>query len=190
MLRLRHCSALAVAAAVVAGAAMPASASSLLGADIKRSTLGLGLGNGISAAIDFPVAKQATLGASANFGGWGWGGLGANFDVRGQYRLLERIESLPLTLSLMGGVAGYTAGVSGFGVFGVAPFVGVGLSYPFIPNKLIGRANVLVGFGFGTFGATYYAPNGAEIAYKFTPSLEGTLGWNSHGDILGLKYAF
>lgn len=175
---------LALAGALVAGTALPASASSLLAADLSRNTFGLGVGDGVSLSLDFPLSSRFSLGGSLNAGGFfinrstTWIG---NFDLRGQYQLIERS---PLTLSIIAGVAAYAPG---FVNPGFAPFVGVGLAYPFT-RQLTGRLNLLAGFGPGGFYAN--SPYGFELAYKFTPAIEGTLGYNGRGDVLGLKIGF
>lgn len=69
--------------------------------------------------------------------------------------------------------------------------LGVGLAYRFTP-QLTGRLNLVPGliypFGPGRF-TDYYAPaGGIELAYRFSSSLEGTIGYNGQGDILGLRF--
>lgn len=170
-----------VVTAVLASAA-PALASSLPKADISRPTLGLGLGNGASLSLDFPVTRELSLG----------GGLGApsfrsgSLDLRLLYNLMrggrERVY-----LSLLAGAQFYGPT---FGSFGTPEaMIGVALAYPFT-SQLTGRLNVVAGLGTAGIGLTTMRPSGLELGYKFTPTLEGTLGYNGRGDVIGLKFGF
>lgn len=175
--------ALALAATVLAlgATALPAQASSMPKADFDRNTLGLGLGNGVSLSLDFPVNRDLSLGGSLSAPGFAAG----NFDLRLLYKLIKGGRS-NLTLALLAGVQAYGAR---FGtITSYQPMVGVGLAYPFT-SQLTGRLNLVAGFG-GAFGLTSLGPSGIELGYRFTPNLEGTIGANGRGDFLGLKFAF
>lgn len=173
--------ALATTALALGVAALPAQASSMPKADFDRNTFGLGLGNGVSLSLDFPINRDLSLGGSLSAPGF----VASNFDFRLLYKLLHGGRS-NLTLALLAGVQAYGPR---FGtISGYAPMIGVGLAYPFTP-QLTGRLNVVAGFG-GIWGWNSLGPSGIELAYRFTPSLEGTIGANGRGDFLGLKLSF
>lgn len=158
--------------------ASPAAASSMPKADFNRPSFGLGFGNGLSLALDFPLSRDFSLGGSLN--ATYFYTRSSSFDLRGLYKLMH---GGPLSLDLLGGVAAYSYGTYNFNT--LEPFIGVALAYPFT-SQLIGRLNVAV----GVFGRGYYGPSGLELAYKFTPTLEGTIGANGRGDVLGLRLSF
>ena len=176
--------ALTLAAAVLAlgATALPAQASSMPKADFDRNTLGLGLGNGFSLSLDFPVNRELSLGGSISAPGF----VSNNFDLRLLYKLLNGGRS-NLTLALLAGVQAYGPRFGTISTY--QPMVGVGLAYPFT-SQLTGRLNLVAGFGGGAFGLTSMGPSGIELGYRFTPNLEGTIGANGRGDFIGLKFAF
>lgn len=158
---------------------VPAQASSMPRPDFgAKPYLGLGIGNGLSLSIDFPVSRELSLGGSLGAPGF----LGSNFDFRLLYKLVNGGRS-GLTLDLLAGLQASGPRFSTFNNFD--PFVGVGLAYPFTP-RLTGRLNVAV----GVVSRQAFLPSGIELGYRFTPSLEGTIGANGHGDFLGLKFDF
>lgn len=175
--------ALVLAATVLAlgATALPAQASSMPKADFDRNTLGLGLGNGVSLSLDFPVNRDLSLGGSLSLPQFRAG----NFDLRLLYKLIHGGRS-NLTLALLAGVQAYGPTFGTFSTY--QPMVGIGLAYPFT-SQLTGRLNVVAGFG-GGWGWNNLGPSGIELGYRFTPNLEGTIGANGRGDFLGLKFAF
>lgn len=160
--------------------AAPAAASSLPKADITRPTLGLGLGNGASLSLDAPVSGDLSLGGAIGAPAFTAG----NLDLRLLYKLV-RGGRQRLHLSLLGGVQFNSSRFTVLG--GPEPMLGVALAYPFT-SQLTGRANIVVGLG-PNIGSSSMRPSGLELAYRFTPTLEGTFGWNGRGDILGLKFS-
>ena len=180
--RTRTLTRLALASMVCwAATSSVAEASSLPRADFgNRPTFGLGLGNGISLAIDAPIAPLLTLGASLSAPNFS----SSNIDVRLMYKLIPGGGINRLTLGLLGGVQ---AGGNTFGSFNYTdPFVGVGLAYP-LTSQITIRGNVAVGILGGV--GNRFGPSGAELAYRFSNQLEGTLGFNGRGDVIGLKFA-
>ena len=174
---------LAALAATMAFSA-PAFASSMPKADFGRSnTLGLGVGNGISFSLDFPLSRALSLGGALSAQSFS-----ANtIDLRLLYKLIpggrERVF-----LDLLGGVQVYGPRFGSFTNF--YPFLGVALAYPFT-SRLTGRLNVAATFATsGPFDWRDTRASGIELAYEFTPSLEGTIGANGRGDFLGLKFSF
>lgn len=154
--------------------ASPAFASSMPKADFSEPYLGLGIGNGLSLSVDIPLDRELSLGAAIGAPSFAAG----SADVRLLYKLVRE----RLTLALLAGAQASGPRFSQFSYF--QPMLGVALAYPFNP-KLTGRLNVVVGvFDRGV------TPSGLELGYKFTRSLEGTLGVNGRGDVLGLKYTF
>jgi hypothetical protein len=166
--------ALATSLAVLLFAA-PAMASTMPRADFgNRPTLGLGLGWGVGASLDVPLSGLASLGAGVSFTRFNTGGA----NVRFLYKLIHGGGGLTLDL-LVGGDVGYVfaGGSTAFG-----PFAGVALAYPFT-RQLTGRLNLAVNpLAFGSPDAS-----GIELGYKFSPTMEGTIGGNGRGDFLGLK---
>lgn len=168
----------ALAALVVLGTALPAHASSMPRADFgSRPYLGLGLGNGVSLSFDAPLNRDMSLGAS----------LGTGFvysrassvDVRFLYKLLHGGAQRPF-VDLLVGVQG---GGVGFALGGFEPMVGVGLAYAFTPQLTL-RGNIVAGLG----SRNVIGPSGIELGYKFSSTLEGTIGGNGRGDFIGLKF--
>ena len=154
--------------------ASPAMASSMPKADFSQPSLGLGLGNGLSLSVDIPLDRELSLGGAIGAPYFRTG----NADVRLLYKLLRE----RFTLALLVGAQASGPRFSEFNYF--QPMAGVALAYPF-NAKLTGRLNVVVGFF--DRGVT---PSGLELGYKFNRDLEGTIGWNGRGDVLGLKFHF
>lgn len=175
---------LSITAACIATLAMtaPAFASSLPQADFSRNNLGLGIGNGVSVSLDFPVSSMLSLG-----GAFSAQNFNANtIDLRGLYKLIPGGTG-KLTLDLLGGVQIYGNTFGAFNFFD--PFVGVALAYPFAP-RLNGRLNIAGSFNTSGAGFNGTRASGFELAYQFTPTLEGTIGANGRGDFLGLNLNF
>lgn len=163
----------------------PAYASSLPKADFSRNNLGLGIGNGLSVSLDFPLSRDLSLGGAVNLGYLY--ARTSSLDVRLLYKILHAGRER-LGLDILAGVQGWGYN---FALGGWEPFAGVALAYPFTP-QLTGRLNLAVGLLGGFTGAPWgaFGPSGLEIGYRFTPSLEGTLGANGRGDVLGLNFSF
>jgi hypothetical protein len=173
-------------AALVATTAFsaPAFASSMPKADFGRAnTLGLGVGNGISLSLDFPLGGSLSLGGALSLQSFS-----ANtIDLRLLYKLLPGGRER-LYLDLLGGLQIYGPRFGSFTAY--YPFLGIALAYPFT-NRLTGRLNVAAAIP--TSGAFLFSDtraSGLELAYEFTSNLEGTIGANGRGDFLGLKFSF
>ncbi|HEY9720488.1 MAG TPA: hypothetical protein V6D47_00630 [Oscillatoriaceae cyanobacterium] len=182
---MRHTTPLLTAAVAWALMAGPALASSMPHADFSHNTLGLGLGSGIAASADFPLNRDWMLGVAANLSYFGtFGNFGSSVDVHALYKILRGTGSAgKLDLDILGGV-------QGFSTTSFDPFIGVALAYPFTP-RLTGRLNLALGLpGLFPGGWGVVGPSGIELGYKFSSRLEGTIGENGHGDVLGLSYAF
>jgi hypothetical protein len=153
----------------------PALASTMPKADFGGSpVLGLGVGYGVGVSFDAPVSSQLSLGVAGHF---------AYFNtVHGDLRLLYKLlhGGGGLTLDLLAG-AGY-GGVPSANAYAFSPFVGVALAYPFT-NRFTGRLNV----GINPLNPGGVTASGIELGYKFSNTLEGTIGGNGLGDFLGLK---
>lgn len=178
--------------------AAPAMASTLPEADFTygQRVLGLGIGQGISGSVDVPISRQVSLGGAIGIPAFAL----SEFDVRGLYKFVDGGRK-GFTLDGILGVLGATALYPGAPPANLE--VGIGMAYPFT-DKIIGRVNlVIVPFLFGNNGNAGFVANpafyngifagpsgGLEVAYRFTPRLEGTLGENGLGNLLGLKYAF
>jgi hypothetical protein len=176
---------LTLTAACIATMALsaPALASSMPKADFGRSnTLGLGVGNGVSLSIDFPVSGDLSLGGALSAQGF----VSNTADLRLLYKLMPGGTGR-LHLDLLGGVQIYGPRFGQFTSFD--PFIGVALAYPFT-SRLTGRLNVAGAFNTGGLGFNGTRASGIELAYEFSPNLEGTIGANGRGDFLGLKFGF
>lgn len=172
---------------LLGGVMMPASASTMPKAEADRSSVAIGLGPSVS--FDALLAPHLTLGASVGlpFLVSGFNGVPGRYDVRLTYEFLqEGAFSLAGVFGLWGNVRFDNPSVSRW----IGLELGVALSYRFTP-QLTGRLNIVPGFGFpfGTGVADFYPPAGGfELAYKFNPNFEGTLGYNGQGDIIGLRF--
>ncbi len=176
--------ALAVAAPVAEASTMPR-------ADFTRGSrvLGLGVGNGIGASVDVAIQPNLTLGAGIGSGVYGFNT--TRWDVRMLYQFVNGGRRNLSVAGLLGvwGDTGYRAPL------GLAPGLEIGfaLSFPFT-RELTGRLNLAVPY-YGALGGPYFnafgGPSaGLELGYRFQPHLEGTLGVNGLGGLLGLKLNF
>ena len=177
-----------VALAACLFTALPAAASTMPRADfggINARYFGIGIGNGLGVSLDVALNRQFSLGGSIGSGVLGT--IEANrYDIRGLYAFVpggRRNLSIAGILGLWGGTSYSTQYLE----------VGVGLAYPFTP-LLTGRLNLVVPF-YGLLAGPYYntwggPAGGIELAYKFQPHLEGTIGSNGQGNLLGLKLDF
>jgi hypothetical protein len=170
---------------MIAGLSAPAFASSMPKADFGgRNTLGLGVGNGVSVSLDFPLSHMVSLGGALSLTRFSSNTL----DLRLLYKLVPGGGSGRLTLDLLGGLQVYGPSFGNFNSFD--PFLGVALAYPFT-SRLNGRLNIAAAFlSSSAFSFDATRASGLELAYEFTPTLEGTLGYNGRGDVIGLKFAF
>ncbi len=177
---------LALAATALLLPTFSATASTMPKPEVDRSSISLGLGPSFS--IDGKIGPATSLGGSLGLPFLVEGGNSGRYDIRVTHRFLSQNR---FTLS----------GI--FGVWGNLRFdrpersryagleLGVGLAYQFTP-QLAGRLNIVPGIAF-PFGSgrivDYYPPAGGfELAYRFNNGLEGTLGYNGQGDILGLRF--
>ena len=188
--------ALWLSAAILLSAPVVAEASSMPRADFgDRPALGLSLGTdaafqaGGSLSVDLPVWPQLTVGAGV--GSTMAGAL--TYDVRAFYRFVEPSDG---GLAVGGLVGAWGApGSSAFQLpVAVAPFIGFGMAYTFMP-KLTARLNLAYSPFyqpttelFGVFGGP--TVSGVEVAYQLTPAIAATLGLNGRGDIVGLNMTF
>lgn len=171
------------------GPAMPALASTMPGADDTGTRLGVGIGpEGLALSLDAPVTSVFRLGASL---GTGYPVFSpASFDIRGTYQL-PSVGVPHLELMVIGGVIGgfgYTGLTSPAGLNGGIE-AGAGAAYTFVP-KLVGRLNLVYGIPF-VGGYPYFAvapASGIELGYKFSPKIEGTIGYSGRGEVLGLRF--
>lgn len=183
---------LAVAGALLVSSAPEAEASTLPRADFSRGqrVLGLGVGNGISASVDVALQSNLTLGAAIGAGVYGFDT--SRWDVRMLYQFVNGGRRNLSVAGLLGiwGDTGYRNRP-----LGLAPGLEIGfaLSFPFT-RDLTGRLNLAVPY-YGSLEGPYFnafgGPSaGAELGYRFQPHLEGTLGVNGMGSLLGLKLNF
>lgn len=174
------------AASVMALGAAPADASTLPDAAIPGGPV-LGVGLGPSLSLDFPLSDRASLGVAVGIPFYEFNVAVA--DARLMYRLTDRT---PVAVSLL---AGAFIGFGGKPALVTTPIgveVGVGLSHTFASSPVTVRGNIVVGIPTGNrfprFGAGFFSPSsGLELGYKFSPTIEGTLGFNGMGDVLGLR---
>jgi hypothetical protein len=171
-------------------------ASTLPRADFaSHPLLGVGLGMSQAPALegalsyDMPLTSQVLLGASVGYG------LGSNvtYDVRALYRFIPLSPDGPAIAGILGvwGAPGQT----GFQLGGnMAPFVGVGLAYA-INDRFDARVDLSYSpfYNYGNqFLSIIGGPPifGGEVGYKFSPTLQATLGLDGRGDIAGLSLSF
>lgn len=180
---------LALAAALLA--APVADASTLPRADFARNSrvLGIGLGNGIGASLDLAVQPNLSLGAAISSGLYGFDS--TRWDLRMLYVFVNGGRR-DLSVAGLIGVWGDSRIRRSLGVVPGLE-IGFALSYPFTP-ELTGRLNLAVPY-YGDLGGSYYnafggPSGGVELGYRFQPHLEGTLGANGMGGLLGLKLNF
>ncbi len=173
--------------ALLTGAALLLSGSparaSIPDADIHRgvNTAGFGLVTGVLGRADFGLDDRSSVGA--------YFGTDPNDVFFGDFRRGDDFFSSNSD-ALAGGHYMYqfvkgdrnTPNVAGiFGAFanrsGLRPELGIALSHPF-SERVTGRANIV------------YGPSwGLELGYKFTPTVEGTIGVTGLG-LLGLGFRF
>ena len=186
--------ALPAAAAMAAAFALwglggPADASLLPGADFDSEgrTLGLGIGYGGGLSLDWGLGKGILAGISA---AQLMAPLGSRVDIRMLYQFIDG-ERKGLSIA---GIIGLWADTGFTG--SPFPFMpplegGFGIAYPLTPG-LTARLNLVVPLfaprrPFDAFGGP--AP-GLEMGYRFRPNLEGTLGLNGQGNLVGVRLGF
>ncbi len=154
----------------------PAAASTLPAADERRATVfGTGVGNGFGISVDGTLSGDTRLGVALGIALPL--GLVPNYDLRMSHWI--RTGAPRLDLALMAGA---------FGVGAVMPLgaqIGAGLSYELV-GRLTGRLNMLLGTNFVS-GVLFAPSSGVELGFAFTPRLEGTVGYNGRGEVLGLR---
>lgn len=168
--------------------ALPASASTMPRADFGGADaryFGVGIGNGLGVSLDVGLNRQFSLGGSVGTGVLGFVEA-SRYDIRAVYAFVpggRRNLSIAGILGLWGGTTYQSQYLE----------IGVGLAYPFTP-AFTGRLNLVVPF-YGLLAGPYYntwggPAGGLELAYKFQSNLEGTIGSNGQGNLLGLKIGF
>jgi len=187
---MKHRLSVALATLLLAATAvsLPAQASTMPKAETDQSSFVLGLGPSLS--FDARLAQNVTLGASVGlpFLIEGFDRVSSRYDVRVVYNFFQQGNF-------------FLSGI--FGIWGNVNFsnttlsrwagleLGLGLAYKFTP-QLTGRLNIVPGynfFGSRAFFNDFYAPaGGVELAYKFSPTFEGTIGYNGQGDLIGLRF--
>ncbi|HBN07959.1 MAG TPA: hypothetical protein DD435_04690 [Cyanobacteria bacterium UBA8530] len=171
----------------------PAEASTLPQADFYSNLryFGLGAGNdNVAASLDLPFSDELMFGGSISLPGFGLGYARIPlWDVHGVYQFVDGGKH---DLSIAG-IFGAWGGSRWSGDSFTNLELGFGLAFPFT-NRLTGRFNLIVPY-YGTIPGPYYytfggPASGAELGYLFSSKLEGTLGVNGHGSILGLTIRF
>lgn len=166
-----------------------AHASTLPDADISQK---FGIGTGPSISADFKLNNRTSLGVSLGspiYRGIFTSGL---YDVRLLYKFLDQNK---FALSGLIGVTGNPAFNLKYAGSLIGVEAGIALSYQFT-SQVTGRLNLVTGVPIDTWGKwnswySFASPaSGIEIGYKFTPTIEGTIGANGQGDFLGLNIYF
>ncbi len=174
---MRNLLLVAIAAQSAAALAAPSAlASTMPAADDRHMTIfGTGFGTGLGMSVDGPLSGDTRLGLAF--------GLSVplatipNYDVRLAHWVRTGISRLDTSL---------LAGAYGLGsVMPIAAELGVGLGYELTPRLML-RGNVVAGSNFVT-GLLWAPISGVELAYAFTANLEGTLGYNGRGEIVGFR---
>ena len=161
---------------LVLAAAPAAGASTLPRPDFgSQPVLGAGGGQAIGLAFDVPIDDRLALGAAIGSRAW----VGAKAEARGLYRFWQAGRE-PLTLCWVVGVQ--AAGPAFSTLTEIEPVVGIAAAYP------VGQGWTVRGvLAAGLIGYDRLRPAGLEVAYRFHPRMEGTIGFNGNGDVAGLK---
>lgn len=175
-----------IASLAMLAVSLPAVASTMPKAEADRSSIAIGLGPSVS--FDSLIAPKLTLGASLGLPFLVSGANSGRYDVRANYKFLQQgAFSLSGILGVWGNVRFDKPSASRY----VGLELGVGLSYRFTP-ELTGRLNIVPGFTFpfnSAYFVDYYPPAGGfELAYRFNPGFEGSIGYNGQGDVIGLRF--
>ena len=168
--------------------ATPCMASSLPAGEIVQK---VGIGSGPSVGVDFKLNNKTSLGFSVA-SPFSYGKIGdyLRYDVRALYKFFDEGK---FSISGVLGVTGdpTISTINDSSLVGIE--AGVALSFEFLP-ELTGRLNLVGSYPFmGARNAwTGYVPPaaGIELGYKFTPTIEGTIGGNGNGDYIGINLAF
>jgi hypothetical protein len=176
---------------IIACFTLPSFASTMPDADITQK---IGIGTGPSVSIDFKLNPKTSLGFSLGSPFYKGLFVTGNYDLRLLYKFIDQNK---FALSGLIGLAGDQPFVQNRdgSPFGIE--AGIAMSYQF-SSQFSGRLNVVGGLplfrygNFGTFGFyNYLAPaSGIELGYKFNKNIEGTIGVNGQGDVLGLNIMF
>jgi len=163
-----------------------AEASTMPKAEVDRSSISIGIGPSVS--IDGKIGPVTSLGGSLGLPFLVDGGSSGRYDIRLTHKFLQQNRfSLSGIFGVWGNVRFDEPSRSRY----VGLELGLGMAYQFTP-QLTGRLNLVPGFTFPFSPGRvvdYYPPAGGfELAYRFNSGLEGTLGYNGQGDILGLRF--
>ncbi|MBU6427925.1 MAG: hypothetical protein KGR26_02850 [Cyanobacteria bacterium REEB65] len=170
--------------------AWPARASTMPAADFQPGTRTVGVGVGFGGGLSVDAALTPNLLAGLSTSWLASPPVGGRFDAHVLYQFVNGgktglsiagIVGLWGDTSLPGGPFPYLPPIEG----------GFGLAYPFTP-RLVGRLNLVVPLfkptrPFDIFGGP---AAGLELGYRFRPNLEGTLGLNGQGNLLGARFVF
>lgn len=167
----------ALAAQTAAAFAAPAAlASTMPGADDRRATIfGTGFGTGLGMSVDGPITGDTRLGI-----GFGLSvplATVPSYDMRLAHWVRTGIARMDASL---------IAGAYGLGpTLPIAAELGVALGYEITPRLML-RGNLIAGTNFVS-GLMWAPIAGAELGYAFTSMLEGSLGYNGRGEIVGFR---
>jgi len=172
---------------------VPCFASSLPGAELSGNIWGIGMP--VSLSADFKINPKMTVGLSVGLPIYHYQTFGiGRYDLRFMY-LFSNENSLSIA-GIIGawGDTDILRPDTGNHYSPIGLEIGLALSYPFT-SKLTGRLNIVAGLpllawgGQSAFG--YFPPaGGIELGYKFSDSIEGTIGVTGQGDLLGLRIGF
>lgn len=157
--------------------AASAQASTLPRADFdRRPVLALGGGQALGISFDTPLNSNWSVGAALGSRAF----VGARVEFRSLYRLIG-LE--PQAMYQLAWMAGAQAAGPAFGRLDtVAPLLGVVGAYQPLPQWVL-RASLA-----GAYPSSEpWRASGIELSYRYSPSLELTVGYNGRGDVLGLK---
>lgn len=182
-----------ISAVLSLGFTSTAWASTMPKAETKHSSVTLGLGP--SLAVDMKLSPQLTVGGSASVPIYylldsHYGVI--RYDVRVAYKFMQEGY---FSLSAVAGIWGDSAVLLNkpISVSPVGLELGLALAFEFVPERLIGRLNIVPGIAFtpSQGGRGYFPPGGGiELAYRLSPLFEVTIGANGNGDLLGAHLMF
>ena len=166
----------------------PALASSMPAAD--RVANHIALASGPALAAEWNLAPRWTIGASLATPWYFWQDFGSlRYGTFGMVQLLE-IDGF-----FIAGIVGLYGDLNFGDLDRYAPLglqLGAAFAYQLNP-KLTLRLNLVPGVSLRLppNGWVIFPPaGGAEIAWRWSPNLEVTAGYNGNGDILGLNWIF
>lgn len=175
------------------GLISPVMASSIPKAEIKHSSIAVNLGP--SFAVDLKLSPQLSVGGSAalpiyylldNHYGI------VRYDVRMAYKFMQEGA---FSLSVVAGVWGDSTVLlsNKIAVSPVGLELGLALAFEFVPDRLIGRLNIVPGLAFMPIqdARGYFPPaGGIELAYRVNSMFEVSIGANGNGDLFGARLLF